>query len=61
MYVRHLSMRDFRSWRSLELELRPETTIFVGRNGFGKTNILEALYYLTNLRSHRVSTDVPLV
>ena len=43
MYVRHLSMRDFRSWRSLELELRPETTIFVGRNGFGKTNILEEI------------------
>lgn len=61
MYVRHLSMRDFRSWRSLELELRPETTIFVGRNGFGKTNILEALYCLTNLRSHRVSADAPLV
>ncbi|GAB05777.1 DNA replication/repair protein RecF [Gordonia amarae] len=61
MYVRHLSVRDFRSWRSLELDLQPETTIFVGRNGFGKTNILEALYYLTNLRSHRVSTDAPLV
>jgi DNA replication and repair protein RecF len=61
VYVRHLSMRDFRSWRSLEVDLAAETTIFVGRNGFGKTNILEALYYLTNLRSHRVSTDAPLV
>lgn len=61
MYVRHLSMRDFRSWRSFELDLPPETTIFVGHNGFGKTNILEALYYLTTLRSHRVSTDAPLV
>lgn len=61
MYVRHLSMRDFRSWRSFELDLQPETTIFVGHNGFGKTNILEALYYLTTLRSHRVSTDAPLV
>ena len=29
----------------------------MGHNGFRKTNILEALYYLTTLRSHRVSTD----
>jgi DNA replication and repair protein RecF len=33
----------------------------VGRNGFGKTNLLEALYYLTGLRSHRVSSDQPLI
>jgi len=45
----------------VDLELHPETTIFVGRNGFGKTNLLESLYYLATLRSHRVAADAPLV
>ncbi|MFW0793145.1 DNA replication/repair protein RecF [Gordonia sp. CPCC 205515] len=61
MFVRELQLRDFRSWHEMDLTLRPEPTIFVGRNGFGKTNLLEAVFYLTNLRSHRVSTDAPLV
>ncbi|AZG47033.1 DNA replication/repair protein RecF [Gordonia insulae] len=61
MFVRELRLRDFRSWRDIDLTLRPEPTIFVGRNGFGKTNLLEAVYYLANLRSHRVSSDGPLV
>ncbi|GAB11731.1 DNA replication and repair protein RecF [Gordonia araii NBRC 100433] len=61
MFVRQLSLRDFRSWHELTLELTAEPVILVGRNGFGKTNVLEALYYLTNLRSHRVSSDAALV
>ncbi|SDD57839.1 DNA replication and repair protein RecF [Glycomyces harbinensis] len=36
-------------------------SILVGPNGHGKTNLVEALVYLANLRSHRVSTDAPLV
>lgn len=35
--------------------------MLVGRNGFGKTNVLEALYYIANLRSHRVTSDAALV
>ncbi|MEE3851898.1 DNA replication/repair protein RecF [Gordonia sp. LSe1-13] len=61
MFVRELALRDFRSWREIDLTLRPGPTIFVGRNGFGKTNLLEAVNYLATLRSHRVSTDAPLV
>ncbi len=61
MYVRQVSLRNFRSWHELDLELAAEPAILVGRNGFGKTNVLEALYYLTNLRSHRVSADAALV
>lgn len=61
MYVRNLSLRDFRSWDEVSAELSPGTTLFVGRNGFGKTNLLEALYYVAGLRSHRVSTDQPLI
>lgn len=61
MYVRHLGLRDFRSWAQADLELRPGRTVFVGPNGFGKTNLIEALWYSTTLGSHRVGTDAPLI
>lgn len=54
-------MHDFRSWPQAQFTLTPGTTIFVGRNGFGKTNLLESLFYVATLRSHRVSSDAPLV
>ncbi|KUI05339.1 DNA replication/repair protein RecF [Mycolicibacterium acapulense] len=61
MYVRRLALTDFRSWPRLELDLEPGRTVFVGPNGFGKTNIIEALWYSSTLGSHRVATDGPLI
>ncbi len=61
MYVAHLSLHDFRSYAGLEVDLEPGVTSFVGRNGQGKTNIVEAIDYLSRLRSHRVAADLPLV
>ena len=61
MYVAHLSLHDFRSYPDLEVELEPGVTSFVGRNGHGKTNIVEAIDYVSRLRSHRVAGDLPLV
>ncbi|ABK67353.1 DNA replication/repair protein RecF [Mycobacterium avium] len=61
MYVRHLGLRDFRSWAHADLELQPGRTVFIGSNGFGKTNLLEALWYSSTLGSHRVGTDAPLI
>ncbi|MDQ3885982.1 MAG: DNA replication/repair protein RecF [Actinomycetota bacterium] len=61
MHVRTLAVTDFRSWEHLELTLEPGATVFVGANGQGKTNLIEALGYLATLSSHRVATDVPLV
>ena len=61
MYVRHLGLQDFRSWANIELDLTPGRTVFVGSNGFGKTNLVEALWYSSTLGSHRVATDAPLV
>ncbi|MDO5453740.1 MAG: AAA family ATPase, partial [Corynebacterium sp.] len=55
MYLRRLELRDFRSWPELSLDLQPGVTLFVGRNGFGKTNIVEAVGYSAHLSSHRVS------
>jgi DNA replication and repair protein RecF len=61
VYVRHLGLRDFRSWAHADLELQPGRTVFVGPNGYGKTNLIEALWYSTTLGSHRVGTDMPLI
>lgn len=61
MYVRHLGLRDFRSWAHVDLEFAPGATVLVGPNGYGKTNLVEALWYSATLGSHRVSTDAPLV
>lgn len=61
MYVRHLGLRDFRSWAHADLELQPGRTVFIGSNGFGKTNLLEALWYSSTMGSHRVGTDAPLI
>ena len=61
MYVRNLALRDFRSWPEVELELSPGRTVFVAPNGYGKTNLVEALWYCATLGSHRVGTDAPLI
>jgi DNA replication and repair protein RecF len=61
VHVRHLSVTDFRSYPSAELPLTPGITTFVGSNGQGKTNLVEAIGYLATLSSHRVATDQPLV
>jgi DNA replication and repair protein RecF len=61
VYVRHLTVADFRSYASAELPLEPGVTTLVGLNGQGKTNLVEAIGYLATLSSHRVSTDQPLV
>ena len=61
MYVAHLSLHDFRSYATAEVALEPGVTSFIGRNGQGKTNLVEAIDYLSRLTSHRVATDAPLV
>lgn len=61
MYVSHLQLADFRSYTEVLLELTSGVSVFVGANGQGKTNLVEAVGYVSSLGSHRVSTDTPLV
>jgi len=61
LYVSHLVLHDFRSYADVEVVLEPGPTAFIGRNGQGKTNLVEAIDYLSRLTSHRVATDAPLV
>jgi len=61
VYIRHLSLVDFRSYVQAEVALEPGPSILIGPNGQGKTNLVEALGYLATLGSHRVASDAPLV
>lgn len=61
MYVSHLSLTDFRSYHQVDLTFEPGITALVGPNGQGKTNLVEAVGYVSTFRSHRVPTDAPLV
>jgi DNA replication and repair protein RecF len=61
VYVQRLELVDFRSYERVAVDLPAGTSVLVGPNGVGKTNLLEALGYVATLDSHRVATDAPLV
>jgi DNA replication and repair protein RecF len=61
MHVISLTAVDFRSYSFVEIDLEPGVTTFIGSNGQGKTNLVEAISYCSTLSSHRVSQDLPLV
>ncbi len=61
MFVAALGLTDFRNYETLDIELHPGPNLVVGSNGQGKTNLVEALAYLSTLGSHRVSSDAALI
>lgn len=61
MRISQLTLTDFRSYAQAQLQLHPGPNVFLGFNGVGKTNIAEAIGYLSTLSSHRVTQDGPLV
>ncbi|MEO6201278.1 MAG: DNA replication/repair protein RecF [Cryobacterium sp.] len=61
MRVTHLSLTDFRNYAQVEVPFLPGANLIVGRNGQGKTNLVEALGFLSTLGSHRVSTTVAMI
>jgi DNA replication and repair protein RecF len=61
MWVKGIRLADFRSYEQVEVDLTSGVTTFVGPNGQGKTNLVEAVGYVSILGSHRVATDAPLV
>jgi len=61
MHIKHLSLSNFRNYSTLELPLQPGVNLLVGRNGQGKTNLVEAIFYAATLNSHRVNGYLPLV
>ncbi|MBA2384199.1 MAG: AAA family ATPase, partial [Actinobacteria bacterium] len=61
MIVASVSLRDFRSYERLEVELEPGLVLVTGPNGAGKTNLLEALHVGTQGFSPRTRADAQLV
>ena len=61
MHLSRLEVTDFRSYPAAEVDLSPGVTVLLGRNGQGKTNLVEAAGYVATLASHRVAQDAPLV
>ena len=61
LIVTALGLVDFRSYPQVEVALEPGVTSFVGPNGQGKTNLVEAVHYVATQGSHRVASDAPLV
>src|SRR5687768_1554752 len=58
---RQLRLRQFRNFAELEQEFPPAGVAIIGENGSGKTNLLEAVYYLEIFRSFRGAPDEQLV
>lgn len=61
MFVTELALIDFRNYTEASLALSSGVTVFVGSNGQGKTNLVEAVEYLSTMSSHRVAATAPLI
>ncbi len=61
MYAKKLILNNFRSYSSLQVDFTPSPVFITGTNGSGKTNIIEAIYYLTLGRSFRKADDKELI
>jgi DNA replication and repair protein RecF len=61
MQIDHLSLTNFRNYRRLELEFPAAGMLLYGANAQGKTNLLEAVYYLATTRSHHATRDHELL
>lgn len=61
MYLKNIKLKDFRSYDSLDLSFSPKINVIYGKNAQGKTNIIEAIYYFSSLKSHRFVMDRELI
>ena len=61
MFVKHLTLASFRNYGTAEVAFEPGINLLIGINGQGKTNLVEAIRYLSSLSSHRVSGYLPLI
>ncbi|MDD5447647.1 MAG: DNA replication/repair protein RecF [Actinomycetota bacterium] len=61
MVIKELKLRNFRNYTNLELEFSPKTNIIIGRNAQGKTNLLESIYFLSHLKSHKTNKNSHII
>lgn len=59
--INNIHLNNFRSYEDVKIDLSNRINVFIGKNGQGKTNLLEAIYYISNIRSHRTRSDKDLI
>jgi len=61
MFLKRLKLKSYRNYEKFDFEFSKNKTLFVGKNAQGKTNLLEAAYYLSSLDSNRIKKDKELI
>lgn len=61
MWLQSLHLKNYRNYKEASAEFSPKLNIFLGQNAQGKTNFLEAIYFLALTRSHRTRSDKELI
>lgn len=61
MFLKRLKLKSYRNYDKFDFEFSKNKTLFVGKNAQGKTNLLEAVYYLSSLTSNRIKKDKELI
>ncbi len=61
MFLQKLELNNFRNYKEFSLNFNEKKTLFIGQNAHGKTNILEAIYYLSVLKSKRAQKDSEII
>ena len=61
MILKHLELKNFRSYDSLSIDFDPSINEIVGPNGVGKSNLAEAIHYLNLAKSWRTQDDRLLI
>jgi DNA replication and repair protein RecF len=61
MYLQKLSFRNFRNFAKIDLEVERGLTLLWGNNAQGKTNFLEAIFFLSNLKSFRTAKNTEVI
>lgn len=61
VYIKEITLQNFRNYNTLKTQFSPKINIFIGDNAQGKTNLLEAIYFLATGKSHRAFVDKELI
>lgn len=59
--IKSIQLNNFRSYKAVKVDLSENINVFIGKNGQGKTNLLESIYFISNIRSHRTKNDLDLI
>ena len=61
MFLNHIELKNFRNYKELSINFNSNKVLLIGKNAQGKTNLLEAIYYLSSLNSIKAKKDIELI